>query len=47
MEYNETNMKQCNILKKDVDEFLTSMGYEWKLVSNEDILCIPITYNAK
>ena len=42
MEYNETNMKQCDILKKDVDEFLTEMGYQWKLVSSEDILCIPV-----
>jgi len=41
MEYNETNMKQCGILKKDVDKFLLEMGYTWKLVSSEDILCIP------
>lgn len=39
MEYNETNMKQCGILKQDVDNFLTEMGYEWALISSEDILC--------
>lgn len=41
MEYNETNMKQCGIAKQDVDAFLTEMGYEWKLISSEDILCLP------
>lgn len=41
MEYNEINMKQCNILKSEVHEFLTKHGYEWKLVSPEDILCQP------
>jgi FkbM family methyltransferase len=41
MEYNETNMKQCNVLKKDIDDFLSQMGYIWKLISGEDILCIP------
>lgn len=41
IEYNETNMKQCNVLKKDLDDFLTTMGYTWQLVSSEDILCIP------
>ncbi len=41
MEYNETNMKQCGICKEDVDTFLRAMGYQWKLISSEDILCIP------
>jgi hypothetical protein len=41
MEYNETNMKQCNARKKDLDDFLGQMGYTWKLISSEDILCIP------
>ena len=35
MEYNETNMKQCNVLKQDVDAFLKKMGYEWKLISTK------------
>ena len=43
MEYNEINMKQCNVTKKDVDDFLKELGYEWKLISSEDILCAPIT----
>jgi len=42
MEYNETNMKQCGINKTDVDAFLIEMGYQWKLISSEDILCTPI-----
>lgn len=42
MEYNETNMKQCGIYKADVDAFLVEMGYQWKLISSEDILCTPI-----
>lgn len=42
MEYNETNMKQCGVSKQDVDNFLMEMGYEWKLISSEDILCVPI-----
>ena len=44
MEYCETNMKQCGVLRQDIDSFLRSMGYEWKLVSNEDILCIQKFY---
>jgi FkbM family methyltransferase len=50
MEYNETNMKQCGVCKEDIHVFLAEMGYEWQLVSNEDILCIPIkalTLNLK
>ena len=42
MEYNEINMQQCGVLKQQVDQFLTEMRYTWKLISNEDILCIPI-----
>ncbi|MDR3645992.1 MAG: FkbM family methyltransferase [Candidatus Babeliales bacterium] len=42
MEYNETNMKQCNVLKEEIDQFFKDVGYEWKLISSEDILCIPI-----
>lgn len=41
MEYNETNMKQCGVKKIEIDNFLTEMGYEWKLISSEDILCTP------
>lgn len=41
MEYNETNMKQCGASKQDIDSFLQEMGYEWKLISSEDILCVP------
>jgi FkbM family methyltransferase len=41
MEYNEINMKQCGIQKNEVDNFLTDLGYEWSLISTEDILCIP------
>lgn len=45
MEYNETNMKQCGVIKEEIDQFLMEMGYEWKLISNEDILCTPIRGN--
>lgn len=41
IEYNETNMKQCGVFKQELDQFLKDMGYEWKLISSEDILCIP------
>ncbi len=41
MEYNEINMKQCGVLKQEIDELLVEMGYEWKLISSEDILCVP------
>ena len=43
MEYQEINMKQCNVLKKEVNEFLSALGYERKLVSTEDILCTPVS----
>lgn len=42
MEYNEMNLNQCGASKQDIDNFLKEMGYVWKLVSSEDILCIPI-----
>jgi FkbM family methyltransferase len=42
MEYNEINMAQCGVLKHEVNDFLTEMGYEWQLISSEDILCTPI-----
>ncbi len=42
MEYNETNMKQCNTNPVEIDNFLQKMGYTWQLISHEDILCKPI-----
>ena len=42
MEFNEINMSQCNVLKKEVESFLTEIGYTWTLISTEDILCTPI-----
>ena len=44
MEYNETNMKQCNVCNEDIHHFLTEMGYNWTLISTEDILCIPVLF---
>lgn len=41
MEYHEINMKQCGVLKKDIDDFLIQMGYAWHMIGAEDILCIP------
>lgn len=43
MEYNETNMRQCGVSKEDLDELLRTLGYQWQLVSTEDILCVPIS----
>lgn len=44
MEYNEINMSQCGVRKEDLHCFLKEMGYQWALVSNEDILCTPISH---
>lgn len=41
MEYNETNMKQCGVVKQDINNFLRTMGYQWLSISDDDILCIP------
>ena len=41
MEHNDTNMKQCNSTRDDMENFLHKLNYEWDLVSSEDILCIP------
>jgi len=41
MEYNETNMKQCGVVKDQVDAFLNAINYDWEQVSGDDILCIP------
>jgi FkbM family methyltransferase len=41
MEYYETNMAQCGVLKQEVDAFLARMGYTWEFVSPDDILCTP------
>lgn len=42
MEYNDTNIRQCNVNKDEIGIFLQSLGYQWNLVSGEDILCVPI-----
>lgn len=42
MEYQPINMKQCGASKDEIDNFLREMGYQWEMVSAEDILCIPI-----
>jgi len=42
MEYNESNMRACGVLKEEINEFLKESGYQWKLISKEDILCIPL-----
>ncbi|HDY88772.1 MAG TPA: FkbM family methyltransferase, partial [bacterium] len=39
MEYNEINMRQCGVLKQDINNFLTEIGYEWTAISSDDILC--------
>lgn len=41
MEYNTTNMQQCNVTKEDIHHFLIEMGYTWEQVSSDDILCVP------
>ena len=41
MEYSELNMQQCSVRKEEVNQFLETMGYDWTLISTEDILCIP------
>jgi len=43
MEYNRTNMSQCNVTPEELDNLLNEMGYAWKLISSEDILCIPVS----
>lgn len=42
MEYNEINMEQCGVCKKDIEDFLQQNDYSWSLISSEDILCIPL-----
>lgn len=42
MEFNETNMRQCGVSETEVCAFLKELGYEWELVSSEDILCKPL-----
>ena len=42
MEYNESSMAECLVRNWEIDTFLEEMGYEWKFISTEDILCIPI-----
>jgi hypothetical protein len=41
MEFNNTNMEQCRVNPNDVLALLQELGYEWKLVSFEDLLCTP------
>lgn len=41
MEFNATNMRQCNVTQIEIENFLRSMNYEWELISTEDILCTP------
>ena len=42
MEYNQTNMAQCHVLPEEIQQFLQASGYEWKYISSEDLLCVPI-----
>ncbi len=42
MEYNEYNMKQCNVKKDDIHDLLTELGYNWVKISDDDILCINL-----
>ncbi len=39
MEYNSSNMRQCNINREEIHEFLREMGYSWASISSDDILC--------
>jgi FkbM family methyltransferase len=41
MEFNQSNMDQCDVDGNDVFQFLEETGYEWSLITPEDILCIP------
>jgi FkbM family methyltransferase len=41
MEYNETNLQQCGASKLQINAYLEKLNYSWKLVSSEDILCLP------
>ncbi|MES2122073.1 MAG: FkbM family methyltransferase [Chlamydiota bacterium] len=41
MEFNGTNMRQCGVSETEVCVLLEEMGYQWELVSTEDILCKP------
>lgn len=42
IEYNRENRAQCHVLPEELEFFLYEMGYAWKFVSHEDLLCIPI-----
>lgn len=39
MEFSAVNMRQCGVTEADVCAFLNDLGYQWELVSSEDILC--------
>jgi len=41
MEFNRTNMEQCLVDPDDVIALIRELGYEWVLVSTEDLLCTP------
>ena len=41
MEFNRTNMEQCQVDPGDVLHMLYELDYEWTLVSSEDLLCTP------
>ncbi len=41
MEFNETNMAQCKVKKEQILGLLKELGYSYKFVAVEDILCTP------
>lgn len=43
MEFNVTNMQQCNVTPREIETYLDSLGYDWKSISSDDILCMPRT----
>lgn len=41
MEFNGNNMAQCHVSPDQVTALLADLGYQWELISSEDILCTP------
>lgn len=44
MEFNAVNMQQCHVNQSQIEAFLSRLGYQWGLISAEDILCIPTAF---
>jgi FkbM family methyltransferase len=44
LEFNETNMRQCNINPRDLDNYIMELGYKVYNLTSEELIIVPNSY---